>query len=95
MSALDKPTPVDVARQRDVAAALRAFLPASSVLFNAEDVINEFVVSVQNSVINLTLPSPQERVYLKSSAAAYRSCGEDLGEVLWHKITYHRFLHRR
>ena len=38
MSALDKPTPVNVARQHDVAAALRAFLPADSVLFSAEDV---------------------------------------------------------
>ncbi len=38
MSALEKPTVVDIVRQRDVAAALRAFLPASSVLFNTEDV---------------------------------------------------------
>ncbi|HTE15077.1 MAG TPA: FAD-binding protein, partial [Burkholderiales bacterium] len=29
---------IDVARQRDVAAALRAFLPEAAVLFNAEDV---------------------------------------------------------
>ena len=38
MSALDKPAPVNVARQHDVATALRAFLPAASVLFSAEDV---------------------------------------------------------
>jgi glycolate oxidase len=38
MSALDQPTPIDLARQRDVAAALRAFLPESAVLFDAEDV---------------------------------------------------------
>ena len=38
MSALDTPTPIDLTRQRDVAAALRAFLPESCVLFNAEDV---------------------------------------------------------
>ena len=38
MSALENPAPRDFARQRDVAAALRAFLPESSVLFSAEDV---------------------------------------------------------
>ncbi len=35
---MDKPAPIDTVRQREVAAALRAFLPASSVLFNTEDV---------------------------------------------------------
>jgi glycolate oxidase len=38
MSALELPTPVDLARQRVVAAALRDFLPASAVLFESEDV---------------------------------------------------------
>ena len=38
MSALEKIAAIDAARQREVAAALRAFLPASAVLFNTEDV---------------------------------------------------------
>src|SRR5688572_19350268 len=38
MTSVVEQVPVDVARQRDVAAALRAFLPAASVLFDAEDV---------------------------------------------------------
>ena len=38
MSALAPATPVDTARQSTVAAALRAFLPESAVLFNTEDV---------------------------------------------------------
>ena len=38
MSAVVEATPVDLARQRDVAAALRAFMPESSVLFEREDV---------------------------------------------------------
>src|SRR3712207_5178987 len=38
MSAVIEATPVDVARQREVAAALRAFMPAAAVLFEREDV---------------------------------------------------------
>ena len=38
MSAVVEPVPVDLARQRDVAAALRAFMPPESVLFEREDV---------------------------------------------------------
>jgi glycolate oxidase len=38
MSAIVETVPVDLARQREVAAALRAFLPESSVLFEKEDV---------------------------------------------------------
>ncbi|HEX2824765.1 MAG TPA: FAD-linked oxidase C-terminal domain-containing protein [Burkholderiales bacterium] len=38
MSTVVEPVPVDFARQREVAAALRAFLPAASVLFEREDV---------------------------------------------------------
>ena len=38
MSALDKPAPIDFARQHEVAQALRAFLPEAAVLFNTEDV---------------------------------------------------------
>jgi glycolate oxidase len=38
MSALAPPTPINLPRQRDVAAALHAFLPEAAVLFNAEDV---------------------------------------------------------
>ena len=38
MSAVVEQVPVDLARQREVAAALRAFLPASAVLFDLEDV---------------------------------------------------------
>ena len=38
MSALETPAPVDTTRQREVAAALRQFLPANAVLFEAEDV---------------------------------------------------------
>jgi len=38
MSAVVEQVPVDLARQREVAAALRAFLPASAVLFDHEDV---------------------------------------------------------
>ena len=38
MSSVVEATPVDYARQRDVAAALRAFMPASAVLFEREDV---------------------------------------------------------
>src|SRR4051812_41756777 len=38
MSAVIEATPVDFARQREIAAALRAFMPESSVLFEREDV---------------------------------------------------------
>jgi glycolate oxidase len=38
MSSVVEPVAVDFARQREVAAALRAFLPASAVLFEREDV---------------------------------------------------------
>jgi glycolate oxidase len=38
MSQVVEPMPVDFARQREVAAALRAFMPAASVLFEREDV---------------------------------------------------------
>jgi glycolate oxidase len=38
MSAVVEATPVDLARQREVAAALRAFMPEDSVLFEREDV---------------------------------------------------------
>ncbi|MDB5862581.1 MAG: FAD-binding oxidoreductase [Betaproteobacteria bacterium] len=38
MSAVVEPLPVDFDRQRKVAAALRAFMPASAVLFEREDV---------------------------------------------------------
>ncbi|HYC46752.1 MAG TPA: FAD-linked oxidase C-terminal domain-containing protein [Burkholderiales bacterium] len=38
MSAVVEPVPVDYARQREVAAALRAFMPAEAVLFEREDV---------------------------------------------------------
>src|SRR5688572_9099648 len=38
MTTVVEPVPVDFARQREVAAALRAFLPAESVLFEREDV---------------------------------------------------------
>src|ERR1700736_3119562 len=38
MSAVIEPTPIDFARQREVAAALRAFMSASAVLFEREDV---------------------------------------------------------
>ena len=38
MSAVVEPVPVDLARQRKVAAALRSFMPAASVLFEREDV---------------------------------------------------------
>jgi glycolate oxidase len=38
MSAVVEPLPVDFDRQRQVAAALRAFMPASAVLFEREDV---------------------------------------------------------
>src|SRR3954470_19752271 len=38
MSHVVEPMPVDFARQREVAAALRAFLSASAVLFEREDV---------------------------------------------------------
>ena len=38
MTIVVEPIPVDLARQREVAAALRAFLPAESVLFEREDV---------------------------------------------------------
>jgi glycolate oxidase len=38
MTAVAEQTPVDVARQREVAAALRAFLPATAVLWETEDV---------------------------------------------------------
>jgi glycolate oxidase len=38
MTAVAEATPVDAVRQREVAAALRAFLPSSSVLFEHEDV---------------------------------------------------------
>ena len=38
MSAVVEQVPVDLARQREVAAALHAFLPASAVLFDHEDV---------------------------------------------------------
>src|SRR3982751_6807323 len=39
MAAVIEAPPVDFARQREVAAALRAFLPPSSVLFEREDVM--------------------------------------------------------
>jgi glycolate oxidase len=39
MTAIAEQTPVDLTRQREVAAALRAFLPAAAVLWEAEDVI--------------------------------------------------------
>jgi glycolate oxidase len=38
MTAVAEQTPVDLARQREVAAALRAFLPAPAVLWESEDV---------------------------------------------------------
>src|SRR5215218_7197290 len=38
MSTVVEPVPVDFARQREVAAALRAFMPPSAVLFEREDV---------------------------------------------------------
>src|SRR5258706_13403281 len=38
MSAVVEQVPVDLGRQREVAAALRAFLPSSAVLFDHEDV---------------------------------------------------------
>src|SRR3954469_17592101 len=38
MSHVIDPVPVDFARQRDVADALRRFMPASAVLFEREDV---------------------------------------------------------
>jgi glycolate dehydrogenase FAD-linked subunit len=38
MSAVVEPVPVDLPRQREVAAALRAFLPEAAVLFEKEDV---------------------------------------------------------
>ena len=38
MSAVVEQVPIDLARQREVAAALRAFLPAPAVLFDPEDV---------------------------------------------------------
>src|SRR5687768_14519104 len=38
MTTVVERVPVDLARQRDVAAALRAFMPAESVLFEREDV---------------------------------------------------------
>src|SRR4051812_32759522 len=38
MSHVVEPVPVDFARQREVAAALRAFMPAAAVLFEREDV---------------------------------------------------------
>ena len=38
MSTVVEPVPVDLARQRDVAAALRRFMPESAVLFEREDV---------------------------------------------------------
>ncbi|MBI2297310.1 MAG: FAD-binding protein [Betaproteobacteria bacterium] len=38
MTAVAEATPVDAVRQREVAAALRTFLPSSSVLFEREDV---------------------------------------------------------
>src|SRR5688572_13873745 len=38
MSSVVEPVAVDLARQRDVAAALRGFLPAAAVLFEREDV---------------------------------------------------------
>jgi glycolate oxidase len=38
MSAVVEPLPVDFARQRDIAAAFRAFMPHESVLFDREDV---------------------------------------------------------
>jgi glycolate oxidase len=38
MSTVVEPVPVDFARQREVAAALRAFLPSAAVLFEREDV---------------------------------------------------------
>jgi glycolate oxidase len=38
MTAIAEQTPVDLARQREVAAALRAFLPAAAVLWETEDV---------------------------------------------------------
>ena len=38
MSTVVDPTPVDIARQQEVAEALRAFLPAAAVLFDREDV---------------------------------------------------------
>src|SRR3954468_230062 len=38
MSAVVEPAPIDFARQREVAATLRAFMPASAVLFEREDV---------------------------------------------------------
>jgi glycolate oxidase len=38
MSTVVEPAPVDIARQREVAAALRAFMPAAAVLFDREDV---------------------------------------------------------
>src|SRR6476646_8632513 len=38
MSVVTQPAAVDLARQREVAAALRAFMPDSAVLFEREDV---------------------------------------------------------
>src|ERR1044072_7566017 len=38
MSAVVERTPVDFARQREIATALRAFMPEASVLFEREDV---------------------------------------------------------
>src|SRR3712207_4105614 len=38
MTSVVEAEPVDLIRQRDIAAALRAFMPASAVLFDREDV---------------------------------------------------------
>src|SRR3712207_8292003 len=38
MAAIVEPSPVDLARQREIAEALREFMPASSDLFEREDV---------------------------------------------------------
>jgi len=65
MTAVAEQTPVDRARQRAVAAALRAFLPASAVLFEHEDVKPyecDGLTAYRQVPMVVALPSTEEEV---------------------------------